>query len=43
MQHVDLVLDIAALVCFCLAVGNVPARINLVALGLAFWVATTIF
>jgi hypothetical protein len=34
----SLICLIVALVCFLLAVFNVPTRINLVALGLFFWV-----
>lgn len=37
-----LILLILALVCFVAAAFNVAARINLVALGLAFWVLTVI-
>jgi hypothetical protein len=35
---IGLVLLIVALICFLLASANIPARVNLVALGLAFWV-----
>jgi hypothetical protein len=35
---ISLVLMIVALVCFLLACANIPTRVNLVALGLAFWV-----
>lgn len=38
----NLLLLILALVCFLLATANVPARINLVALGLALWVLEVI-
>lgn len=41
MDVVYLVLWIFAFVCFVLAVWNVPEKINLVALGLAF--ATAVF
>ena len=43
MATLHLVLLVFALVCFLVAAGNVPARINLVALGLAAWVATLLF
>ncbi len=43
-MHLDLVLLVAAFVCFALAAFNVSGgRVNLVALGLALWVATQIF
>jgi hypothetical protein len=32
------VLLVIALVCFLLAAANIPTRVNLIALGLAFWV-----
>ena len=35
--HPALILDIAALVCFALSAIGVPTRINLMALGLFFW------
>lgn len=38
MNLFDLIVLIAAFVCFALAAFNVSTRINLVALGLAFWV-----
>jgi hypothetical protein len=38
-----LICYIAALVCFVLAVFNVPSKINLIALGLALCVLTLIF
>lgn len=38
MHAVNLVLLIIAAVCFAIAAGNVPARINLVALGLLAYV-----
>lgn len=38
MHTLDLILYVAALVMFLLAAFNVPARINLIALGLACWV-----
>jgi ACR3 family arsenite efflux pump ArsB len=38
MDIIALILLIAALVCFLLAALDVPARVNLVALGLLFWV-----
>lgn len=34
-MSIHLALIVAALVCFILAAGNVPSRVNLVALGLA--------
>lgn len=37
-----LILLILALVCFILAAAGVSSRINLIALGLAFWVLTLI-
>jgi|GraSoiStandDraft_35_1057300.scaffolds.fasta_scaffold2263219_1 hypothetical protein len=37
------VMYIVALICFILASINVVASVNLVALGLAFWVATLLF
>lgn len=40
MDAVILVLLLAAFVCFSLAAGNIGSRINLVALGLTFWVLT---
>lgn len=38
MDTVYLILYIAAAICFGLAVASVPARINMVALGLLLWV-----
>lgn len=38
----DLVLLIAAFVCFVVATIGIPSRVNLVALGLALWVLTGI-
>ena len=38
MHTLDLLLLIAACVCFTLATFNVPIRVNLVALGLLAWV-----
>lgn len=38
----DLILLVFAFVCFVLAAFNVPARPNLVASGLAFWVLEVI-
>lgn len=35
---ISLVLMIVALVCFLLGAAPLPTRVNLVALGLAFWV-----
>jgi hypothetical protein len=37
------VMYIIALICFILAAVNVMTSVNLVALGLAFWVATLLF
>ena len=34
-------LKIIAFIAFCLAAAGVPARINLVAMGLALWILTT--
>lgn len=42
MDVVVLVLLIAAAVCFGIAAANVASRVNLVALGLLFWVITAI-
>ena len=39
----DYALTIAALICFLLAAVNTGGKINLVALGLACWIATLIF
>jgi hypothetical protein len=41
MPH--LILYVFAFVCFAVATFSPPSRINLVAAGLAFWVATLIF
>lgn len=38
MHTVNLILLLAASVCFLLAAANAPSRVNLVALGLLFWV-----
>lgn len=35
---IGLVLMIVALICFLIAAANIPVRVNLTALGLAFWV-----
>ncbi len=43
MNNLDLVLLVFALVCFVLAAFGVGGKINLVAAGLAFWVASVIF
>ena len=41
MNPLDMVLLILALVCFLAAAGNIPSpRINLIAAGLALWVAS---
>lgn len=40
MATVVLILLVAAAVCFALAAANVASRVNLVALGLLFWVLT---
>lgn len=40
MARLRLVLLILAAVCFLLAAVNLPARLNLVALGLFFWILT---
>lgn len=42
MNVLILVLLVFAFVCFVLAAIPMPSRINLVALGLAFWVLTVI-
>lgn len=42
MEVVILLLLIAGAVCFGLAAANVASRINLVALGLLFWIITVI-
>jgi hypothetical protein len=43
MAPVDIVLIVAALVCFILAAVNVASpRVNLVAAGLALWVASVL-
>lgn len=42
MEVLTLILLIAAAVCFGIAAANVAARVNLVALGLLFWVITAI-
>jgi len=42
MEVVLLLLLIAAAVCFGLAAANVASRVNLLALGLLFWVITAI-
>jgi hypothetical protein len=39
---IDLLLLLAALILFILATFNVPARISLVALGLACWVSVLV-
>jgi hypothetical protein len=39
-MSVTLFLLIAAAICFFLATINLPSRINLIALGLLFWVLT---
>jgi hypothetical protein len=39
----DLILYILALICFVIATFNLSARVNFVALGLAFWVCTLLF
>jgi len=38
MHTLDLVLLVLAAGCFALAAGNATAKVNLVALGLFFWV-----
>lgn len=38
----SLILIIAALVCFVLAALDVPTRVNLVAAGLACWIASNL-
>lgn len=38
----DIILLVAAAICFGLATFNVAARVNLIALGLLFWVITAI-
>lgn len=42
MEVLLLVFLIAAAVCFGLAAANVAAKVNLVALGLLFWVVTAL-
>jgi hypothetical protein len=43
-MSVSLLFMIVALVLFCIAAANVPVpRVNLIALGLAFWIAATLF
>lgn len=42
MEVLLLVLLLAATVCFGLAAANFAARVNLVALGLLFWVVTAL-
>ena len=39
---IDTVLLVAALICFIAAAIGVSARVNLVAVGLACWVATSL-
>jgi hypothetical protein len=39
---VDLILTVLALICFGAAAVNVRSQINLIALGLFFWLATTV-
>lgn len=41
-MSIDSLLIVAALVCFGLAAFGVSARVNLVALGLFFWVLTAL-
>jgi len=43
MSMLHVILLVFALVCFLVAAGNVPSRINFTALGLAAWVATLLF
>ena len=43
MMTLDLVLLVLALVCFLAAAANVPSpRVNLIAAGLALWVASIV-
>ena len=42
MELLVLLLLIAGAVCFGLAAFNRPARVNLVALGLLFWILTVV-
>ena len=43
MMTLDLVLLVLSLVCFLAAAANVPSpRVNLVAAGLAFWMASVV-
>jgi len=42
MEILILLLLIAAAICFGLAVVSFTARVNLIALGLLFWVATAV-
>lgn len=39
MHTADLILYLAALICFILAALGIPSRVNLIAIGLACWVA----
>lgn len=43
MQNLDLILLVFAFVCFVLAALWAPPKGNLVAAGLAFWVASVLF
>jgi hypothetical protein len=40
---ISTILLVFAFVLFCVATFNVPARWNLIAAGLAFWVASVLF
>ena len=42
MDVITLVLLLAGAVCFGLAAANVATRVNLVALGLLFWIITAL-
>lgn len=39
---ISLVLRIVAVVCFALAAAGINSRVNLIALGLAFWCGSTL-
>jgi hypothetical protein len=42
LESLHMVLLIVAAICFGLAAANLPARINLTALGLLFWILTVL-
>jgi hypothetical protein len=43
MMTPKVILLFLALVCFILSAAGIPSRVNLTALGLAFWVVTQVF